>query len=133
MLPDTGPGPATIEFERTGLTVVRFRGDVKLTSAVLAEVMQAARPRTLAPCAAIALLPDGMDHDMDLLAVDHFTANGVAHRITALAIVCQELGLIPLLRLYFAYHPASFNIGFCASLDEARTWMRQQARLMVPA
>lgn len=123
----TGAGSATLELLRPGLTVVRFRAKLKLSVAIVAEVMMARRADASGSCSAIVLIPEYTDYDVDLLAVDHFAANGLVHRTDALAIVCQELGLTPVLRLYFAYHPPPFAFTFCTSLEEAKSWMRQRA------
>ncbi len=117
---------ATLELLRPDVTVVRFRPKLKLNAAIIAEVMQARRLNARGSCAAIVVIPEDTDYDADLLAVDHYTANGLVHRTDGLAIVCQELGLIPVLRLYFAYHPPPFNFAFCSSLEEAKSWMRQR-------
>ncbi len=121
----TRSGSATLELLRSGLTLVRFRPELKLSVDIIAEVMQARRDAK-GNCAAIVVIPEHTDYDMDLLAVDHFTANSLVHHTDALAIVCQELGLTPFLRLYFAYHPPPFDFAFCTSLEEAKSWMRQR-------
>lgn len=126
----TGSGSASLELIRPGVTVVRFRPKLKLSVAIINEVMQARCADATGSCAAIVLIPEHTDYDLDLLAVDHFAANGLLHHTDALAIVCQELGLTPLLRLYFAYHPPPFAFTFCTSLEEAKSWMRQQAGLV---
>ena len=123
----TASATATIERDRLGITLVRFRGPLKLSKAVVTEVMQAWREPALGTCAVIVIIPEHTEYDMDLLAVDHYSKNGLEHRTEALAIVCHELGLVPMLRLYFAYHPPPFALNFCASVDEAKSWMRQRA------
>jgi|GEM_PF-5733069 len=122
-------GTATIEFARMGLVVVRFGPKVTLSKAAIKEVMRTRRGSTGGACSAIVVIPEHTAYDADLLTVDHYVANGLAHRTEALAIVCEELGLIPTLRLYFAFFPPPFAVGFCTSVDEARTWMRQRVAL----
>lgn len=122
----TGSDPATVEILRSGMAVVRFRRDLKLNTAVIAEIMQERCTTASGPCCVVLVIPEHTEYEADMLTQDHFKTNGFSDRTTALAIVCHELGLVPLLRLYFAYYPPSFPVGFCSSEEEAKSWMRSR-------
>jgi len=119
-----GQAFATIAFDRSGVAVVQFRPKVMLCRAVISTVMQLPVENSTRACATIVVIPEDTECDMDLIAVDHYADHGLAHRTEAVAFVCHELGLVPMLRLYFAHHPVPFPVTFCTTVEEARTWMR---------
>jgi hypothetical protein len=118
---------ATIEHTASGITIIRFRSDVKLSTAVLAAVMHDRRDAGPRPPGMMMIMPEHTDYDAHIMDVDHRTALGEDHCTTSLAIVCQEPALLHLLLLYFAYYPPTFEVMYFTAYQEAYDWLVARA------
>lgn len=104
------------------ITEIRFHSGMKLTNAIIARVMRSPGRYGNGPKKVIVVFPEHIDFNVQVLLQDHHAANGMAGA-QALAIVCNEFGLIPMLHLYFAYYPPNFVVKFCNNVEDARHWL----------
>lgn len=97
---------ATLERMDGNLVEVRFKPEVKLDLAGLAEVVHAKRVLChTEEMDVLAVLPPEVDLDLNLLSVDHDVINGGCGLARRSALVAQSPFNERLATIYFRYHP----------------------------
>ena len=114
---------ASIERIAPDVTQVRFHANIKLTNAIIAKVMKGCCQAGKGPAKVVVVFPEHTDFNAQVMMEDHYVANSMAGEDQALAIVCLEFGLMPMLHLYLAYYPPKFAVQFCDTVEAALHWL----------
>lgn len=123
-------GSATIDDNSApGITIIRFRKELKLNTAVLTEIMLDKHSSSTGTQGVIMVIPEHTDFDAHIMDVDHHAANIPHHTMASLAVVCHAPELVHLLRLYFAYYPPTFEVKYFSVFHKAYDWLVERARV----
>ena len=124
---------ATIGRIAPDVTQVLFHADVKLTNAIVADVMKACCQAGKVPAKALVVFPEHTDFNAQVMMEDQCIANNIAGEDRALAIVCLDFGLRSMLNLYLAYYPPKFEVQFCDTVEAALHWLSADTKTHLAA
>ncbi len=114
--------------ERTGarMVEVRFKPDVKLDAEGLGEIVHAKQELCATEEADIlVLLPQELDFDLNVLAIDHREVNRGCGLSRRLALAASSPFNERLASIYFRYHPREEETAVFIDEADARAWLTQ--------
>jgi hypothetical protein len=112
------------------LVEIRFKPDVKLDAAGVAEVIQAKRELCAMgePDVLAVLVPD-MDMDMKVVTMDHRAMFGDCENSRRLALAAHSELNRKLAEIHFRYHPRPHDTAVFLGEEEARAWLANAPQL----
>lgn len=115
---------ATLERVSDELIELRFKPDVKLDVAGMAEIVHAKRALVGRQAMdVLAVLPPELDFELNVLSLDHNAANGGCGNAHRLAFAAQSSFNERLANIYFRYHPRQHPTGIFLTEADARKWL----------
>jgi hypothetical protein len=118
---------ATLERVSPDLLEIRFKPDQKLDNAGLREILQEReRMCTGGPYAVLAVFPQEMDFEINVMTTDHYAERNLGNCTRALALAANSITNEHIANIYYAYFPQPFNTKVFATDVEARKWLLTQ-------
>lgn len=119
-------GAATLE-RRGDIVEVRFKPDVKLDVAGMAEVVRTKHEMCASRAADILIvLPADLDFELNVLAVNHREVNGGCGMSRRLALVASSPFNERIATIYFRYHPREEETAVFVEEKDALAWLTER-------
>lgn len=116
-------GPAKLE-RVEDLIEIHFDPGAKVNIAGMGEVVRAKSDLCSTEALdVLAILPEELDMDLNVLAVDHHEVNGGCGLARRLALVANSSFNTELAGIYFRYHPRSHETKVFLHEADARRWL----------
>ena len=107
-----------------GVIEIHFDPNVKVSIATMNEVVRAKSDLcAVEELDVLAVLPEGLELELNVLAVDHHKVNGGCGLARRLALVANSTFNERLASIYFRYHPRSHETKVFIEEADARLWL----------